>query len=70
MGTTLQLEDKSLLQRLKRVIQKYVDKLVELEKEYIRIAKYKIFKRMRNKRKRDNLTRDFKRQMLELGVVV
>lgn len=59
-----------LLSRLKRIIQKYIDKLVELEKEFLRLAKWRVMKRIKNKRQRLNLTRDFKRQMLELGVLV
>ena len=63
-------EPKKLLQKLKRIIQEYLDKLVELEKEYLRISKWKFLKRIRNKHKRENLTRNFKRQMFELGVLV
>lgn len=68
--TRLVNETKSLLRKLKHIIQEYLDQLVELEKEYLRIAKWKFLRRLKNKHKQENLTRDFKRSMFELGVLV
>lgn len=63
-------ETKKILRIVKIKIKAYLERMVELEKEFIHIAKWKLMKRFRNYRQRELLTRNFKREMLELGVFV
>lgn len=47
----------------------YIEEYAELEKEHARIPRYRMFQQMRNIKKRELLTRDFKRKMAELGIM-
>lgn len=65
------LEEKTkLLSKVKKLIKEYMEKLAQLEREYVRLSSWRFLKRFHNLQERQNLTRTFKIQMLELGVLV
>lgn len=62
------LDYKKILTKIKQVIKEYLQKLAELEKQYLGLKRRNFIKKLRNKHQRENLTRQFKVQMMELGV--
>lgn len=62
------IDTKEKSKRLLYEFKRYLNDYAELEKEYIRIPKWRHFKIMKNLKKRENLTRDYKVKMFELGV--
>jgi hypothetical protein len=69
--TTIKAVDtKEKARRILHALKWYVNTYAELEKEYSSIPNWRFFKQMRNLKKRERLTREFKTRMFELGVFV
>lgn len=65
-----QIDTKQKAYQVVKAFKDYLNEHAELEKEYTRIPNWRHFKQMKNIRKREKLTRQYKLRMFELGVLV
>lgn len=64
------IDSKEKATKIVKAFRNYLNSYLELEREYMRIPNWRYFKKMKNIRQRETLTRQYKLQMFELGVLV
>lgn len=64
------IDSKQIAAKIVKIFREYLNKILELEKEYLQIPSWRFFKQMKNIRKREKLNRDYKVKMFELGVLI